>query len=479
MTEFSHGAMLVSQTLSDDDVERMRVATAAILEQTGFRVEHDGLRRVAGKAGARVDDVTGIIRVPTPLLDELVAQAPTSYTVAQLHGTEIVVNGNEPFILAIVTDPWIIDFDTQRPRRPRLEDVRRHTIVGQQLPMVGGMSRMDFPVADIDGATSSLRALETHLLHHDKHHLVLPTSAASWHQWLDIYGMLCQARTTGSAPLCTLGFGVKSPLTLNRVNGELLLEACKHGFPAYPTICPMAGSTAPFSHASLLLLGNAENIFLAWLTQAIQPGHPFIYSMGPSVTDLRTGHDIYYSIDKVLWKLPSVQMARAYGLPAHTECGGTLSYRHDIQAGAEGMLFMLAALASRAASLGGIGSCCNAVGMSAEMMVIQAAWHGAAKFLLRGFHSDDLRLAAKNIMRAGPGGHFLTDDLTLELMRGDEFFSNDLFDRFVASAAGPGMLERAHAQVEELVADFVSPIPDRLHENLQRYFHDLCATMTM
>ncbi len=61
----------------------------------------------------------------------------------------------------------------------------------------------------------------------------------------------------------------------------------------------------------------------------------------------------------------------SYNFPAMAECGGTLTYRYDQQNGMEGMLFMLSAAASDADILAGIGSCYNAVGMSAEMMIVQ------------------------------------------------------------------------------------------------------------
>ena len=98
------------------------------------------------------------------------------------------------------------------------------------------------------------------------------------------------------------------------------------------------------------------------------------YVSGLSVTDLRNGADLYYTLDKVLWKNAAVQLGLAENMPVGAECGGTLTHRYDPQSGAEGMLFMLAAHASGAHRIAGFGSCHNAVGMSAEMMVIQQAY---------------------------------------------------------------------------------------------------------
>jgi trimethylamine:corrinoid methyltransferase-like protein len=162
-------------------------------------------------------------------------------------------------------------------------------------------------------------------------------------------------------------------------------------------------------------------------------------------------------------------------MPTWAECGGAMTHRYDPQSGAEGMLFMQAAHASCADLISGFGSCHNAMGMSAEMMVMQEAYLRAARHLARGIRTDDLRLATANLERVGPGGQFLDDDLTVELMRSDEFFRDDGFDLSGGHGAGRSMLERAHERVEQLVAGYQSRVPGDIQEALRRHFHDLCG----
>jgi trimethylamine--corrinoid protein Co-methyltransferase len=190
--------------------------------------------------------------------------------------------------------------------------------------------------------------------------------------------------------------------------------------------------------------------------------------------DPRNGEDLYYTLDKVLWKAAGVQLGKEYGLPTAAECGGAMSWRCDLQAGAEGVLFMLAAQHSGAHLLSGIGSYCNAVGMSGEMMLVQTAWLKVARFLGAGLDTQT-HLGLESIARVGPGGHFLADDLTLELLRSAEFFDDELF-----ACEGPEaepMLARAHRRVEELAADFDSPLPGQVQEELRRFFREEYARL--
>jgi trimethylamine---corrinoid protein Co-methyltransferase len=458
------------KALSENQIEQIRTETENLLETVGFRVQHKEILEQCRAAGAKVDD-SGIVRLPKKLLRELLAKVPSSYKARGVTGKEWTVGDGQGYSQAIVTDPWIIDYETQKPRRPRLDDLRRHTIILQKLDHVGGTSRMDFPVTDVPEPTSSLRALEEHLNCHDKHYHVYVASWESFLQWLELGEILAGGKGLANRGLFTVAVAIVSPLTISGLNCDLLKYSCDYQFTIVPTICPMAGSTSPYTMASTLLLGNAENVFTAVLAQIIKPGTPFVYCFGPSVTNLKTTHDMYYTLDKMLWKFASIQLAKSYNLPCIAECGGTMTYRYDQQSGAEGMLFMLAARNSKANILAGFGSCYNACGMSAEMMVIHDAWFQAAKFLDNGINLDSMHLGFENLRQAGPGGNFLTDDLTLEFMRGGEFFNHELFD-FSGQAEGKSLLTRAHEKVEAMVADFKSPVPEKIRENLKRFFHD-------
>ena len=76
------------------------------------------------------------------------------------------------------------------------------------------------------------------------------------------------------------------------------------------------------------------------------------------------------------------------------------------------------------------------------------------------------------LMLRGPGGQYLTDDVTLEHLRGDEFFRHEIFDHTGDSAQSRSMLERAHDKVQTLVDGFHSPVPEDIQEDLRRFFHE-------
>ncbi len=470
--------MNFARVLSDVQIEQIQQATEEVLEVTGFQVMEERAQRQCAAAGAKVDAASGRVRLPRQLLRELLKQVPASYTIRGIDGRSWEIGGDVPLGVAIVTDPWIIDYASGRPRRPVLSDLRRHTVIAQKMEHVASVSCMDFPAADFPGPGSNLRALQEHLLYFSKHSHFAPAHPDSVSGWLDIMNILSGGRPLRGSRLFSVFLALISPLTISEMNVGLLRLACEYDAPVIPTVCPMAGSTSPHSLAGTLVQGNAENLFTAALAQIIRPGQPYLYAFGPSTMDMRSGHDLYYTLEKVLWKIASVQMAKSYKLPSAAECGGTMTYRYDPQNGMESSLFMLAAVDSGADVLAGFGSGYTAMAMSAEMMVIQESWMQAARFLRRGINTEPFQLGVASIAAAGPGGDFLTDELTLQTMRDGSFFTNDLFDYNPCGHEGPGMLERAHAKVEQMVAGAESPHPQEVREGMCRYFHDRIAGLS-
>lgn len=464
---------MIIQELRENQIEKIKKLTEEVIENIGFKVEHDILIKKAAKAGAIVDEASQIVKIPSKLLRELLKKVPQSYTARGIDGMEYTIGGSSQYIAAIVTDPWIIDYVTKELRHPCLEDVRRNTILTQKNEQVAMVSRMDFPVTDYNDNTSSLRALETHLFNHTKHYSVYVASLESFKQWMEIGGILADGKDLAKSKLMTVAVAVVSPLKLTKFNCQVLLETTARNFTVIPTICPMAGTTSPYSKDTTLLQGNVENIFLAALTQMINPGNPFLYAFGPSVSNMRTGHDLYYTIDKVLWKIATAELAKSYCMPVLVECGGTLSHRYDMQSGAESMLFILTAQNTGGSIIAGLGSCCNANGLSSEMIVIQSEWLKVAKYLSRGINMEYLEEGIKSVKTQGHGGNFLIDDLTTRLLRSDEFFKSRLFDTSGGYEPSQSMLENAHEKVDELTADYKSPVPEKIQENLKRYFYDL------
>jgi len=463
--------------LTDDNYEALREAVEELLWDVGFVVNNGTILDRLREAGASVDHDKCTVKLQPQLLWELCGKAPGSYRMTGINGDTYEIGKGGPYKLAIVTDPWIADYPSGQPRRPVLGDVIRNTRLIQSQPDVCMTSLMDFPVGDIPGPSSRYRAQEAHLLNHAKPYFVLPTSYESLLEWLEIGRILTRGAPLENSGLFSFAVALISPLKMESFNCKILLESIKYGFPVVPTVCPMAGATAPYTFGGTLVQGIAEALAVLCATQAMAPGHPYLFALGTSTTDMSSGRDQYYTVDKVLFKMAANEFAKRLGLPVGAETGGAFSSRYDMQSGAEGMLMTLSAIMCGADVLSGAGSCLNANGLSAEFILSHYALLDAAAHMKNGFSLSELGRSLDSIREQGIGGNFLTDDLTLENLRCSEFFSTPLFDESGEHGGGMTMLERAHAEANRVEKSFVSPVPEDIAKALSGHFDRICAAL--
>ena len=166
-------------------------------------------------------------------------------------------------------------------------------------------------------------------------------------------------------------------------------------------------------------------------------------------------------------------MAKRYGLPIGGEAAGTLVSRPDVQNGAEGMLYLLASMAGGQNMICGLGSMHNANGMSAEQIVMQCGMIDMAEFVAKGVDMSDKKLAVDSIRDIGPGGNYLTDPLTLDMLRSDEFFHSPHLDLTGGHVDGaPGMFEKARQTVDDLVENHKPTVSENVREAVRTFFRE-------
>ncbi len=460
--------------LTEAEIAKLHQKTLEVFEKVGVKIADDQALKKFAKAGAKVNETSQIVRIPPELVEELLAQAPSTMTVGGAKGQTWRIGGQHRLHTSLVADPWVNDYH-DGIRTPILEDIRRHTIIADSLERVGAAYRMQTPVSDVPEPDCYLKTLEVFLCNLSKHFVAYPDSVENCRQWLEICEIIADVEGLDRAgpPLLTVGVAVTSPLQIHYNNAQLIRMAVESGCAIIPVVCPMAGATSPYSIAGTALQASVESLSVTLFAQLIKSGHPVFYSYCPSVIDMKSGHDLYYKAEKMIWKGICCQMGSFYKLPVSHETGGSLTHLPDMQNGAESMAYILASICCGQSNFAGLGSLGNANGMSAEQVIMQCGLLDMAEYLAEGVDLSDYKLGLDSIMNAGPGGNYLMDQLTIDLLRSDEFFDSPYFDLtggYVQSA--PGMYEIAHQKVEELVSNYKPTVSDKVRSAIKEFFKD-------
>ena len=452
---------------SKEQITLVRTKIEQILWKIGMRVELAEVRDACAAAGAEVRGDR--VHFSPEVLKRLVALAPRSYEIRSPFGRSWTIGDGNQYMAGIVIDPWINDPATGA-RRPAMDDLLTNLALMEHYDEIVLASRMDFPVTDYAGDISSYKALEQFFLNFNKHISAYCTSVESLQEYFEIGQAILGDQPLKDSKIMTVAVATLSPMALTDINCRLMLEAVKYNFPVIPTTCPMAGTTSPYTLIGTFIQGMAEVIGLCAIVQAVNPGNPYLSAFGPSVSSLLDGHDMYYTMEKPLWKLAATEIAGSYGLPYLVECGGNTPAGFDMQAGAESMIQMMSAVGSGADVLAGVGSCYNANGLSAENIVIGMSLKRASDFMTRGIRLDQIDESFDSIEEQKDLGYFLMDDLTLEHMRSGEFFADNTLNMAGEFKEEPTMLERAQSIIRDVKAKYVSPVPADAQEQIQAYF---------
>ena len=457
---------MILRELSPEKIQLVQAKIQQTLYEIGLRVELQEVRERCAAAGAEVRGDR--VHFPAPVLQRLTSLAPKSYEIRSPYGKSWTIGDGKQYVAGIVMDPWIND--PAGVRRPSMDDMLTNLALMDHYDEITMVSRMDFPVTDYPGEISSYKALEQFFLNYDKHISAYCTSLESLGEYFEIGQVLLGDQPLKDSGIMTVAVATLSPLTVTEINCRLLLEAARYNFPVIPTTCPMAGTTSPYTMIGTFIQGMAEVVGLCAVLQAVNPGNPYLMAFGPSVASLADCHDMYYTMEKPVWKLAAAEVSAAYGLPFLAECGGNTPAGFDMQAGAESMIQMFSGVGCGADVIAGVGSCYNANGLSAENIVIGMCLKRASDFMLRGMELDQLEESMESMENQKDSGHFLLDDLTLDNMRSGEFFDDETMNMFGEFKEAPSMLERAQSIIAKVKKNYVSPVPNETQTRIQAYF---------
>jgi trimethylamine--corrinoid protein Co-methyltransferase len=164
-------------------------------------------------------------------------------------------------------------------------------------------------------------------------------------------------------------------------------------------------------------------------TQLMKPGHPTLYSVVPTSTDMRTGAFCFGSVEMGMMNAASAQLAHSYNLPIYNTAGPSESKVADSQSAYEPAINVLLSVMAGANYIhDGAGLLDSGLTISLETYVIDDDILGMCKRVLGGITIDEDRLALECIKEVGPGGNFLGEDHTKSYMR-SEFYYPILADR--------------------------------------------------
>lgn len=261
-------------------------------------------------------------------------------------------------------------------------------------------------------------------------------------------------------PICKLHTSpIVSPLRYGEDACYTILAAIQAGMPINAITAAQAGATAPATLAGALVQSVAETLAALIMVNLISPGHPFIFSNWPMVSDLRTGAFSGGGGEGAVLNAAAAQVADFYDLPSGVAAGMSDSKLPDEQAGYEKALTnVLAGLSGANLVYESVGMMASLLGCSLESFVIDDEMLDSVIRSVRGIEVNEQTLSVDVIAKTVTGpGHFLGAAQTLATME-TEYVYPTLGDRSTPSEwennGAHDIRARAQAKVAKLMANY-------------------------
>jgi trimethylamine--corrinoid protein Co-methyltransferase len=442
------------QILSEEEKHRVHAESLKILEQVGVKFLSKRALKIMKENGAKVDDDTGIAKIPAEMVEQALKTAPKSFR----------------------------DFKTGERRYATLQDNNDAMRVFDEM----ALSSVVWPHSMAEGDTpnsNSIRLIINSFMYSSLH---VQDEFGEPEEVPYVYEAMAailgsedavKERKLYSVTYCTL-----APLVHEGGMCDAYLDMIEFEAPILIYPMPCTGSTGPCSLFSNIAMGNAEALSSLVIFQMAHPGTPLIFGDASGSTDFASGGFLEGSTEMVLMAAARGEMARFYGLPNTQQGCQTDSKEPGSQAVLEKLLTTLPLVLSGADLVQGPGCLETSGCLCLEQIVVDEEIGGLCKRMRDGINTSDEKNLFDDVASVGPSGHFLMQDSTLDLCRSDEFYAPKLFDRHTferwAELGKPDMYSKARERVEEILATpQKNPLPDdvigKLDEIMRRADEEL------
>jgi trimethylamine--corrinoid protein Co-methyltransferase len=254
-------------------------------------------------------------------------------------------------------------------------------------------------------------------------------------------------------------FNPVTPLVLNAGTTDKMLAAIERGLPFIYSNYGMVGMSTPITPAGTLSLLVGELLAGLVFSQLVREGTPVILGSLPAYFDMKSMVD-YYDPRTFLLNIACAEVMQHYHIPHAGTSGSGLGWGSDLLAA--GLLWQdhLTACLSVVGLSPFVGGNLGSKAFSPALAVYSNDVIECARRFASGFKLDAASVGLEEIELAGPGGHFLTSDLTLQHYK-EDYYASQVFPRISLEAwqdnGQPKALQFLRERTRQLLNESLPP----------------------
>ena len=306
---------------TDDEINKIHLATLEVMEKTGLYVGTDEAMDVLEGGGAKVDRKNKIAKFPPYLVEECIRSAPPKVV---LYGRDpahdVVLEGRRVNFCTFGQGVSIMEVDGS-VRASVTDDVGKAALLTDAMEEVDVCER-SLTAGDAPDDTAPIHEAEVVFANTAKHTVYGPGNG--WRAGKII--KMAQSIAGGEAalrerPICTINCSPTSPLTLDENCCTGVMTCARAGVPCNLISMVMAGASGPITLSGSLVVHNCEILGAIVLHQLTCKGAPVLYGCSSLSFDLRLTTTPVGAPECGMLNAAAPRLAQKYMLPSFAAGG--------------------------------------------------------------------------------------------------------------------------------------------------------------
>ncbi|MBW2297541.1 MAG: trimethylamine methyltransferase family protein [Deltaproteobacteria bacterium] len=462
---------LTFRVLTEDQIFELTKAAMEILEKVGFKVLHEGARKLLKSAGAVVDGE--MVKVPEFIVRQCLATAPKGWTIYDRNGKRALeVEGRKSYYGTSTASPNTKDALTGEYHETRVADLSLAAKVADALENIDWVMPMG-SVQDVPAQAAELHEFVATVSNTTKPIVFLSYSP----QGMEIVFDMAEEIAGGRDKLRERPFLVAypepiTPLVMpDYVVGRIFLAADRF-LPQMMGPAVQLGATGPVTIPAAVAHGTAESMMCVVLAQLKNPGCPVGLGCNFAAFDMASGLMSAGGPEMSLALAAQAEVAQSFGLPTWGLAGATDAKVQDAQAGVEATFHIMAQGLAGLNLIHDVGYMDGSMACSVEQLVLGDEIIGMARRFMRGLDFSPRQIARDLMYQVGPGGEFLSQPHTVQHFK-KELWRPSIFTRQPMESWKDEGEKDTLARVREKIRHISEthkpePLPDVLIETLER-----------
>jgi trimethylamine--corrinoid protein Co-methyltransferase len=437
--------------LDQKQIKKVHENSLQILSSVGLRVDSPEAQKLFARAiGLQAVD-SDRVRIPPDLVEWAIQASPARIDIYDRKGALAFRLPDQVRFGVGVTSLYYQEPETDRTvhfTRKHMADCVR---LGNGLPSFDVISTIGI-VQDVAPQVSDLYATLEMTANTAKPLIILISDENAFPLVMDLLEHL--HGDLASRPSVIPYFNPITPLVINKSTVDKMFVAIERGLPFIYANYGMAGASTPITPAGQLALINAEVLAGLTLAQLIKEGTPMILGNHPACFDMK-GNESFYDPKSYLIDLACAEMMAFYNLPHSGTSGSGMGWGADLYSGGHQWFNHLTSCLGKKGLAPFVGDLLGSQAFSPNLIVYANEVIQQARQFTEGFVIDDTNIGLEDIAQVGPGGSFLTSNLTLKFYRNarqsSHIFDNLSIDEWQA---------RGRPQAEDVLKGYTRQLLD-------------------